>query len=241
MIASRIGNAARWAAGRGDELPGRRILAVSVHLDDAVLSVGAALARAARGGAEVTILTVLANDPVAEGPAGAWDAEAGFSTAREAATVRRDEDRRACALLGARPVWLPYGDSSHGLGAEDDEIAKAVEAHVEGMDTVLVPGSPLMHEDHGWLAGLLAGPLPAARIGRFVEQPYTALWTQGAHADDGWLPLAAGVRDRLAKVRASRSYRSQLPLLDRHAVYRTLRYEALHSGEAVAWTATERV
>src|SRR6476620_7604766 len=98
-----------WLRGGGDELEGR-VVVVSVHLDDAVFSVGAALARAARRGADVTVLTVLANDPADESPAREWDAQAGFATAAEAARARREEDSRACELVGATPVWLPFGD-----------------------------------------------------------------------------------------------------------------------------------
>jgi LmbE family N-acetylglucosaminyl deacetylase len=231
MNTAKLAATARWALGRGEELEGP-VVAISVHLDDAVFSLGAALARAARRGAEVTVLTVLANDPNADTPAREWDAQAGFRTAREAGEARRAEDRRACALIGARPVWLPFGDMTYGRGAPDDEVVTAVRGQVDGAATVLIPGFPLTHPDHRWLAGLLEG-LPAPRIGRYVEQPYT-LWSSSA--DDGeWRPLAAGPRDRIAKLRACRAYRSQLRLLDRRIVYRATRHEAVHGGELIRW------
>ena len=71
------------------------------------------------------------------------------------------------------------------------------------------------------------------RVGRFVEQPYAALWTSGPEGD--WRTLAASVRDQAAKLRASRAYTSQLPLLGEHVVRRTARYEILRGGEAVSW------
>ena len=231
MNGAKLVRAAGWALGRGDELESP-VVAVSVHLDDAVFSHGAALARAARRGAGVTVLTVLANDAPADAPAGEWDARAGFCGAREAAEARRAEDRRACALIGARAAWLPFGDMTYGRGASDDEVALAVHAHVDGAATVLVPGFPLTHPDHRWLAGLLDN-LTASRIGRYVEQPY-ALWSSGAD-DREWRPLAAGSRDRVAKLRACRMYRSQLRLLGPGVVYRTARYEAAHGGELIAW------
>src|SRR5213080_853986 len=101
--------------GPGEELEGR-VVVVSPHLDDAVLSLGAALARAARRGGAVTVLTVLAGDPASETPAGEWDSQAGFATAGEAARARREEDRRACALLGVEPVWLPFSDHQYDRG-----------------------------------------------------------------------------------------------------------------------------
>src|SRR4051812_12224346 len=175
-LAKRAAGASRWALGRGDELGGR-VVAVSVHLDDAIFSVGAALARAARRGADVTVLTVLANDPDGDAAGGDWDARAGFASAADAARGRREEDRRACAAVGARPVWLPFGDKTYGLGAEPEAVAGAVVDAVGDADVVLLPGFPLLHEDHALVAGLLAGQVAAPLVGQFVEQPYAMLYT----------------------------------------------------------------
>jgi LmbE family N-acetylglucosaminyl deacetylase len=233
----RLGRAIRgagsWLRGGGEDLEGR-VVAVSVHLDDAVFSVGAALAQAARRGADVTILTVLGNDPGDDRTARKWDAQAGFTTVAEAALGRREEDRLACAIVGAKPVWLAFGDKTHGLGAPPEQVAEATLAELRGADVVLVPGFPLLHEDHRLVVELLGERVDAPRVGRFVEQPYAALWTAGP--DEGeWLPLAASLRDRRAKLRASRAYGSQLPLLGDHVVRRTARYELLRGGEAVSW------
>jgi LmbE family N-acetylglucosaminyl deacetylase len=236
-LATRAAGAGRWALGRGDELDGR-VVAVSVHLDDAVFSVGAALARAARRGADVTVLTVLANDPESAAPAGEWDSEGGFASAADAARGRREEDRRACALIGARPVWLPYGDKTYGLGAEPEAVAAAVVDAAAGADVVLLPGFPLLHEDHRRVAALLEGRIDAPRVGLFVEQPYAMLHTAGPDGE-GWRALAASPRDRVAKIRAFRAYATQVPLLGAHVVRATTRWEALRGGEAVRWvTAT---
>jgi LmbE family N-acetylglucosaminyl deacetylase len=224
--------AGSWLRGSGDELDGD-VVAVSVHLDDAVFSVGAALAHAARRGADVTVLTVLANDPADESPAGEWDAQGGFASAADAARGRREEDRRACELIGATPVWLPFGDKTYGLGAEPQQVASAVLERLAGADVVLLPGFPVLHEDHELVVDLLGDRVDAPRVGRFVEQPYAALWTSGPEGE--WRTLAASVRDQAAKLRASRAYASQLPLLGEHVVRRTARYEILRGGEAVSW------
>jgi LmbE family N-acetylglucosaminyl deacetylase len=228
-----IRGGATWLRGGGEELEGR-VVAVSVHLDDAVFSVGAALARAARRGADVTVLTVLGNEPDDDRPARDWDAQAGFATVAEAALERREEDRRACEIVGAKPLWLAFGDKTHGLGATPEQVAEAVVAELQGADVVLVPGFPLLHEDHRLVVDLLGERIDAPRVGRFVEQPYAALWTSGPE-DGVWLPLAASLRDLGAKLRASRAYASQLPLLGDHVVRRTARYELLRGGEAVSW------
>ncbi len=93
-------------------MPGRRLVILSPHLDDAALSLGATIAYASEVGLAVTVLTVLAGDPDSEEPAGTWDTICGFATAGEAARVRRAEDANACEILGAEPMWLPfaYGD-----------------------------------------------------------------------------------------------------------------------------------
>ena len=68
-----------------------RLVVVSPHLDDAVLSLGATMASAARNGAHVTVLTVFACDPQSSAPAEWWDRAGGFRTLGEAACARREE------------------------------------------------------------------------------------------------------------------------------------------------------
>ena len=157
-----------------------RITVLSPHLDDAVLSLGAALSAAVRSGNSVRVVTVLANDPSSAAPAHPWDAACGFRTAGEAAAQRREEDRRACEVIGAEPVWLPFGDAEHGRPESDDVVRQAVAEALAGADTVLIPGFPLDQPDHAWLAELVAGDPPTAvRLGLYVEQPYAALRLMG--------------------------------------------------------------
>ena len=189
---------------------------LSPHLDDGVLSLGATVAGWTRRGIPVRIVTVLAGDPDSNAPAGSWDRTSGFSTEGEAARVRREEDRAACDLLGAEPVWLPYADAQYGRGAGDDRIwAELVDA-VGDARTVLSPGFPLQHADHAWL-GLLALERrdPAWRFGLYVEQPY-AIGSGRPRDHDGRLGfepaftwVSSGIRARRSKRRAMLAYRSQ--------------------------------
>jgi LmbE family N-acetylglucosaminyl deacetylase len=221
-----------WLGLRGGEPLDGRVAVLSPHLDDAVLSLGAAIAHT-RG--EVTVVTVFAGDPDSAEPAGAWDSRAGFRTEGDAARARRREDQLACADVGARPVWLPFGDHQYPPDDEGEVIAAVAQA-VAAADTVLVPAFPLVHDDHARLVALVERDgLGGRRLGRYVEQPYAA--ASRDRADDGWLTLAASVPDRLAKLRACRRYRSQLPLLSRGGpILRPLfRYEAAHGGESVKW------
>jgi LmbE family N-acetylglucosaminyl deacetylase len=153
---------------------------VSPHLDDGVLSLGAAITRATSRGADVMVLTVLAGDPDSDGPASAWDTFCGFPTAGVAARARRVEDRRACALLGATPEWLPFSDEQYGHGADEDTIWSSVEPHLEGADLVLTPGFPLHHGDHAFVTSMLLSRLPGdAPLALYVEQPYANFAVMG--------------------------------------------------------------
>jgi LmbE family N-acetylglucosaminyl deacetylase len=183
---------------------------VSPHLDDGVLSLGASMASWARCGGRVELLTVFACDPDSAAPAGGWDARGGFGTEGDAARARREEDRRACELVGAAPTWLSFGSNDYERHADDASVRGAILDRLDGAAEVLLPGSPLIHPDHLWLAETLqASELPGS-VAHYAEQPYTQ--RTGA-PPAGFSPVETSVRDRLAKWRAIRQYRSQLPLL----------------------------
>jgi LmbE family N-acetylglucosaminyl deacetylase len=154
----------------------RRLAVLSPHLDDAVLSVGATLAEAARAGDEVLVVTVFAGDPRASEPAGEWDRRCGFSTAGEAARRRADEDVRACGILGARAIHLPLKDEQYATDGERTEVWESIRRQLEGVDALLLPGYPLVHPDHRWVTErALAQPPPDTALGFYIEQPY-ATW-----------------------------------------------------------------
>ncbi len=220
-------------------------MVVSPHSDDGVLSLGAAMASWARQGADVQLLTVFALDPDSNAPAGGWDARAGFGTEGEAAVGRRAEDAAACAILGTTPSWLPFGSVDYERHGEEAAVRDAVQGAAEGADALLVPGSPLSHPDHLWLARALHGArFECRRLGLYAEQPYTRRSGEGATLPE-WIeaeldtrlafePVRVAARDRLAKWRAIRRYRSQLPLL---GMRRSLRRgpHTLLGDELVAW------
>jgi LmbE family N-acetylglucosaminyl deacetylase len=81
----------------------RRVLAISPHLDDAALSVGATLAGFSMRGADVKVLTLFAgvpHEPLTD-VARAFHAKCGLPEDASAVAVRRDEDRAAMHELGA--------------------------------------------------------------------------------------------------------------------------------------------
>ena len=228
--------AARWAGLLGGRVTlGGQVVVVSPHLDDGVFSLGAAIACAARTGADVTILTVLAGDPASAIPAGDWDRRAGFETAGQAARTRRVEDARASELLGAKPIWLPFSDNQYPRGGSDTAVRAAV-VEAAGDAQVILPGFPLVHEDHLWLRRLLDGAFPEHRTLIYAEQPYAAASGQERAAPLTWRPLRASLRDRKRKVQACRAYHSQLRLLGDRVVSNIMRYEMRVGGETVAGT-----
>jgi LmbE family N-acetylglucosaminyl deacetylase len=230
--------------------PGERITVVSPHLDDAVLSLGATIARAVRHGVSVTVLTVLACDPDSTAPTHGWDARAGFATEGEAARARRLEDAAALAVLGAAPRWLPFGSVDYERHGTAADVAAAVADALPDAGVVLLPGAPLTHPDHLWLVQTLVGAgLDDSRHGLYAEQYYRVRVDDPAAVDPpAWLAEAFGgpklervatrPRDWLAKRRALRCYQSQLPLLalaGRARLERHLWSELRSGGERV-WT-----
>jgi LmbE family N-acetylglucosaminyl deacetylase len=222
------------------------VVVVSPHLDDAVFSLGAAIAGAARSGAAVTVLTLLAGDPDSGEPASRWDGRAGFRTEGAAARARREEDRRACHLLGATPQWVPASDMTYGRPFRPDLLLRAVRAAAAEADVVLVPGFPLVHPDHQAIARLiLEARLDAPGLGVYVEEPYAAnraslLPPTPPPAVAGpveWETIRAPATDRAAKRCALRCYRSQLRALSWKPFlpWRVARYERRRGGETVGW------
>lgn len=227
----------------------RRVVVLSTHLDDGVLSLGATLAGLSEAGVPAEIVTVLAGDPDSRAPAGPWDLRTGFHTAGEAARARREEDRRACARLGVGARWLPYDGVQYGGPIDEDVVWRAVVDAVGGADVVLLPGWPLRHPDHLWMARLvLDRGIPGARIGLYTEQPdasrhpgdpgIATVLTPFIDHQDGTSQVGGAARWIWRKRRAWRAYRSQLPSLERdygRRLHPVVRYESRRGGEAITW------
>jgi LmbE family N-acetylglucosaminyl deacetylase len=220
---------------------GGRVAVLSPHLDDGVYSLGAAISECVRSGADVSLITVFAGDPDSSWPASPWDRRFGFRVAGEAARARREEDHRACSVLGATPVWLPF-DDEFGPPTEDDDLWRSIRDAVARADIVLVPGFPLDHIDHVRIARLaLSRPLGSARVGLYVEQPYAAVrgepptvaadLTSLLVDEPAWKAVRAPVAARWRKIRAWRAYQSQFQHFGYRTLVNVLRYEARHGGE----------
>lgn len=219
---------------------------LSPHLDDAALSCGGLIAQQSRRGDEVIIMTICA------GPAPAhlsdfarfqherWLAGA---AATDAMALRREEDKAACAALGARPVHLALGDSIYRQDAEgrwlyaeetalwgpphpaDDPSVWQVEleAQLERLqpDFVYAPLAIGNHVDHQLTRQVAERWVAVGRPVLFYEDfPYsestTALWFS-LNRRPNWVWSRRIWRleqdDVEAKVAALACYRSQIAVL----------------------------
>lgn len=207
-----------------------------------MISLGASIFEAVRDGHRVAVVTVFAGDPDSATAAGRWDTRTGFETAGEAVRSRREEDRNACALLGAEPLWLPFVDGDYGGERSEEEISAKLIDLLAPFNAVLVPGRPLRHADHLWLARCVEEHgIGSAQLGLYAELPYD-YWpkqdrgTEASVAHDSlvWRAPRVTLRARLTKWRACSAYSSQLPWLGRGR-FRPALLRARVGGERTAW------
>lgn len=179
------------------------MILVTPHLGDAVLHCGELLA--AHPG--TIVLTVFAGIPQSF-VVPDWDAACGFSSPRQAVTVRRREDRSALERLQAEPCWLACPDSQYRRNLTQDEVtrrlARALRRH--RADLVAVPLG-LVRGDHAMTfeaARRLMGP-PGVQWLAYDDAPV------GAARQEVALPpfaLPADAYRAYLKRRALESYES---------------------------------
>jgi LmbE family N-acetylglucosaminyl deacetylase len=214
----------------GLEEPGEldKLLVVSPHLDDAVMSCGALML--AHPGA--TVATLFAASPATyTDPLNEHDTDCGFVAGQDTMAVRRDEDVRALAAVGATPRWLILCQNSHVERADPiAEPAGAADALVETIrdlrPTCVVAPLGLSHPDHqACHASALAAreradttrwlwysDLPYVFIPRVLAARFRALHKRGITAT----PACPSVsHDFAAKWSAFGAYATQVPVLDR--------------------------
>ena len=147
-----------------------RWIYLSPHLDDAVFSAGGPIYEQTRTGLSVEIWTFMCGfvsesevSPFAQLIHTQW----GFSSAQETIRLRREEDRRAAALLGAEPVHFDFPDCIYRRGPDGEwlysavfipphpadaqipaEIAQTLSAHLQPEDVLVCPLGLGSHVDH---------------------------------------------------------------------------------------------
>jgi LmbE family N-acetylglucosaminyl deacetylase len=155
-----------------------RILALSPHLDDAILSVGQTLAAYPQS----TIMTIFAGSPP-QGTKSDYDLKCGFKDSNEAMASRRYEDTMACAQLLCRPIHLGFLDNQYKHQVGLDKISEKIMEHLRDNDyqMILAPVG-LKHPDH-IAVSTVAHRLPISEIPiyyyeelplRVLEPEYTA-------------------------------------------------------------------
>lgn len=150
------------------------IVVLSPHLDDAALSVGAAIAALVDADRSVVVVTVFAGDPSRATRPSPWDARRATLDASDVFQARRNEDAEAMDVLGAQSVWLPFDDSGYLTSRDPDEIWGAIEPYASAADVVLAPGYPIEQSDHRWLTMLATERIDHRQLGFYAELPYAA-------------------------------------------------------------------
>ena len=133
----------------------RRIVVVSPHLDDGVLSLGASIASWAAAGAAVELLTVLGCDPDSTAPPGAGTGAAASRprASRRARGARRIVGRAPCSAR-RRCGFRSAASTTSATATRAMCVAPSSAAARRG-ELVLLPGFPLTHPDHAWLVRTL--------------------------------------------------------------------------------------
>jgi LmbE family N-acetylglucosaminyl deacetylase len=220
-----MGQEAEW----GFEQPGDldRVLLLSPHLDDAIISCGAFLL--AHPG--TTVVTLFAASPAAySNPLNEHDQVCGFVPGDDTMAVRRAEDDRALAVVGARPRRLAFCQNSHESRADPIAIpvgaADAIAAVIEELDpTAVLAPLGLLHVDHqalhatalavraagGGRAWFFYSDLPYAFIPGVLGARLARLHKQGITASPAALPVS---HDFDRKWKAFCEYTTQLPAMD---------------------------
>ncbi len=185
-----------------------KVLAVSPHLDDAVFSAGASLARLVDAGHEVTVVTCFtASVPDPTGFALACQTDKGLAPDVDYMALRRDEDAAALARLGVRGEHLGLLEAPHrgydspaalfaGRHAGDDVadvVTRAVAPWIERADLVLAPQSVGDHVDHRIVTTVVAALADPGRTAWWRDTPYAV-----RHPDAPGAPEVGGTEVAVA-------------------------------------------
>jgi len=157
----------------------RKALLISPHLDDAVLSAGQFMA----GRPDCDVLTVFAGIPDGYEFLSDYDRDCGFTSSRDAMSIRRDEDNAACARLRAKTIHLDFLDGQYMGGRERgkdvperDSIINAIRQVIdEGDYEMILAPLGLMHPDHIFLANLVITDIGPSNLYLWEDLPARVL------------------------------------------------------------------
>jgi LmbE family N-acetylglucosaminyl deacetylase len=174
---------------------GERVVVLSPHCDDAVLSAWSVLRLPPS--VDVRVVVVFAGVPP-EGTTGTFDPIFGTTDSHGLVEQRRIEDHEGLALAGREPVHLDLLDVQYRAEPLDAAAVEAAIAEVVGSPSILVvPAGIGRHEDHLLVrdAGAALARRTGARLVRFADLPYAAnmgwpAWVTGAAPDPTLVPDA---------------------------------------------------
>ena len=190
-----------------------RIVVVSTHLDDAVMSCWSLLDDASN----VTVVTVFTGSPE-PGFLGAWDSDSGAPDSATRMQERRAEDVAALAVAGCPYVHVGLLEVEYGGGSCPPGV---LDAHLSNADVVYAPaGIGLRHvnNEHGRVRDAVLTLRPDARL--YADQPYcdfrddTELTTELAAGRQRDV-RALSAEQRARQLRAIHCYRGELTKLER--------------------------
>ena len=122
-----------------------RVVVVSPHLDDAVLSAFGLLTEAS----SATVVSICAGIPDESLPPGEYDRLTRSASPRARMLARRDEDVRVLARLGVRHVHLDVLDHPYRTAdPQPADLARAIDAVLPDHDTLVIPAAIGAHPDH---------------------------------------------------------------------------------------------
>lgn len=199
------------------------LVAVSPHLDDAAFSAGGALAAHVRDGGRVTIVTCFTGN-VAQptGFALACQLDKGLGPDIDYMALRRAEDERACAVIGATPVHLSFLEAPHrgydsalalfgprlATDKMADYLAPELARAVAGATLILGPLGIGDHVDHHIVRDALTRVADPERLLLWEDWPYLDR-ADRVPADPDWtVTLDAELIER--RIAMCSAYESQL-------------------------------
>lgn len=190
----------------------KKVLVLSSHLDDGILSAGQFIG--GRGG-NVDVLTVFSGIPMQDKLLTDYDKSCGFKTSKDAMVVRRQEDFEACALLNASSIHTKRLDSQYKKGGDYyNELARELGEFIKKGNYELVVGPlGIVHEDHIELSDFLIS-LGLSNLYLYEDLPhrvtYPELVFERLHVIGNSKLTFIGDGPIADKVRALWCYRSQI-------------------------------
>lgn len=255
---------AAFTAGRAatPHAPPAHALFISPHLDDAVLSCGAAINRLVAGGTNVEMVTVFTEDlPTGQKPSTlARSCHEIWGGSPRPFADRRDEDRRAADFLNVHAGYLGFRDAVYRLGPSgkpiyehsqrapipEQDLALLIEPLSAAMrdlvarhpdSVVFCPAGRGGHVDHLIVRRAVESATPA-RLVYYDEYPYLS-WdggrTQGGMPGSAPFVLRPSPGELEAQLVASACYVSQIPGLFPSPSLRLRRIVRKHLPRMCAW------